>query len=138
MLLKGSLNGATKPDEEHYLQSIPVKIKNQESITANVKPYFTDFIKEENGGQLTCSLRGRPLNGKVSKLEDFNVAVVKVPNSACGLSSQGDDDVKEVACHTLAVSDKITTWNYDLSTDNDLVDRGLLYARLAKTAHQLK
>ena len=73
------------------------------------------------------SLRGRPLNGRISKLEDFQVAVVKLPKSM--------ND--ESTCHTVSTCDKLTIWNYDLphGKGDDPLSRGLTYSLLAKIVH---
>ena len=134
MLLKGKIDEtATANAEPHYLQFVPVKIKNQDNLQGKVKPFFTDKIKDQNG-ELTCNLRGRPLDGKVSKLTDFNVAIVKLPNN---LSMKLEEDS---SCHTVATSNQMTVWNYDLphgkGNGNDMLSRGLLYAQLAEVAHK--
>ena len=49
-------------DSDHELQYIPAKIKY--SGEANVKSFFNDFIAEESG-TYHCTLRGRPLDGKL-------------------------------------------------------------------------
>ena len=54
MSMKGTLKNAVNHEETHFLQFIPVKIKNQESLlAAKVTPYFTDFIQEQNDGDFT-------------------------------------------------------------------------------------
>ena len=130
-MLRGQIGDLEIEDESHYLQSVPVKIKNQETCQGNVKPYFTNFIKDE-GGELTNVLRGRPLNGKVTELEDFKIAVMKVPSH-----SQVGDESEEVTCRTASVCKKMTVWNYDLphGQGNDVLSKGLFYAQMSKIIH---
>ena len=131
MLLQGKVDESfpTK-DEDHYLQFVPVKIKYQDNLQGKVKPFFTDCIQSQKD-ELTCDLRGRPLNGKVTQLTDYNVAIVKLPNN---LNSKSEENL---SCHTVAKCEKMTVWNYDMphGKGNDVLSRGRLYARLAKVAH---
>ena len=131
MLLQGKVNESIPTKvKDHYLQFVPVKIKYQGNLQGKVKPFFTDSIQKQKD-ELTCDLRGRPLDGKVTELRDYNVAIVKLPNT---LNSKSEESS---CCHTVAKCDKMTVWNYDMphSKGNDVLSRGQLYARLAKVVH---
>ena len=131
MLLEGKIDETTSSkSEEHYLQCVPVKIKYQDNLQGKVKPFFTDCIENKNDN-LTCNIRGRPLDGKVTELEEFNAAIVKLPNKPNNKANE------TLSCHTVSTCDKMTVWNYDMphGKGNDMLSRGLLYARLSKVAH---
>ena len=131
MLLQGKVDeSVSTKDEDHYLQFVPVKIKYQDNLQGKVNPFFTDCIQSKKD-ELTCDLRGRPLNGKVTQLTDYDVAIVKLPNN---LNSKSEENS---SCHTVAKCEKMTVWNYDMphGKGNDVLSRGRLYARLAEVAH---
>ena len=131
MLLQGKVDESVPiKDEDHYLQFVPVKIKYQDNLQGKVKPFFTDCIENKNDN-LTCNIRGRPLDGKVTELEEFNAAIVKLPNKPNNKANE------TLSCLTISTCDKMTVWNYDMphGKGNDMLSRGLLYARLSKVAH---
>ena len=73
MPLKASFEDlATSQEETHRLHFVPCKIKCQDPLEANVKPYFTDAIKD-NEGQLSTSLRGYPLVSSNSNVQSIQL-----------------------------------------------------------------
>ncbi len=133
----GKVNATTVKADDHYLQFVPVKMKDGVA-DAKVKPFFTDCIQEKSEGELSTVLRGRPLDGKVIALDNFKAAIVKVPNSASGAFKHGDSSEEgDIECHTISSCNKITVWNYDMphAKGQDPLSRGLAYAELARIAH---
>ena len=133
-------------DFPHYLQFLPAKIHSNDK--ANVKPYFNDYILEKDDGELSCVLRGRPLNGRKVDLEDQKVVVLKVPNAPnqikSDLMTENDDEEmndeansNNIECRTMSVNEKITVWNYDLPSDQgtDPLTKASMYMNLAKILH---
>jgi len=53
---------------DHEVQFVPAKISF--SGSEEIKPYFTNFIREDKKGSFNSALRGRPLTGW-SDLEIF-------------------------------------------------------------------
>ena len=132
-------------DFPHYLQFLPAKIHSNDK--ANVKPYFNDYILEKDDGELSCVLRGRPLNGRKVDLEDQKAVVLKVPNAPNQIKSdlliENDEEMSDEAnsnnieCRTMSVNEKITVWNYDLPSDQgtDPLTKASMYMNLAKILH---
>ena len=133
-------------DFPHYLQFLPAKIHSNDK--ANVKPYFNDYILEKDDGELSCVLRGRPLNGRKVDLEDQKAVVLKVPNAPNQIKSdlliENDDEEmsdeansNNIECRTMSVNEKITVWNYDLPSDQgtDPLTKASMYMNLAKILH---
>ena len=133
-------------DFPHYLQFLPAKIHSNDK--ANVKPYFNDYILEKEDGELSCVLRGRPLNGRKVDLEDQKAVVLKVPNAPNQIKSdlliENDDEEmsdeansNNIECRTMSVNEKITVWNYDLPSDQgtDPLTKASMYMNLAKILH---
>ena len=132
-------------DFPHYLQFLPAKIHSNDK--ANVKPYFNDYILEKDDGELSCVLRGRPLNGRKVDLDDQKAVVLKVPNAPNQIKSdlliENDEEMSDEAnsnnieCRTMSVNEKITVWNYDLPSDQgtDPLTKASMYMNLAKILH---
>ena len=133
-------------DFPHYLQFLPAKIHSNDKT--NVKPYFNDYILEKDDGELSCVLRGRPLNGRKVDLQDQKVVVLKVPNAPnqikSDLMTENDDEEmndeansNNIECRTMSVNEKITVWNYDLPSDQgtDPLTKASMYMNLAKILH---
>ena len=133
-------------DFPHYLQFLPAKIHSNDK--ANVKPYFNDYILEKDDGELSCVLRGRPLNGRKVDLEDQKAVILKVPNAPNQIKSdlliENDDEEmsdeansNNIECRTMSVNEKITVWNYDLPSDQgtDPLTKASMYMNLAKILH---
>ena len=134
-------------DFPNYLQFLPAKIHSNDK--ANVKPFFNDYILKNDDGELSCVLRGRPLNGRKIDLEDQKIVVLKVPNAPNQIKSdlitENDDDeemsdepnTNNIECRTMSVNEKITVWNYDLPCDQgtDPLTKASMYMNLAKILH---
>ena len=134
-------------DFQNYLQFLPAKIHSNDK--ANIKPFFNDYIVENDNGELSCVLRGRPLNGRKVDLdlEDQKVVVLKVPNAPNQIKSdlliENDEEMSDEAnsnnieCRTMSVNEKITVWNYDLPSDQgtDPLSKASMYMNLAKILH---
>ena len=57
----GANNDLPTKNEKHFVQFVPAKIGY--NGPEKIKPYFTEFIKENSDGTYSTALRGRPLTG---------------------------------------------------------------------------
>ena len=138
MIIEANTESTKTNNEEHFLQLLPIKVKSEGSLQANIKPFFNGYIKESNQG-LSNVFRGRPLNGKIVDLPNAYAAVLKFSRSntmndtADSSEMEHDDHEEKIVCHTHSKTAKITCWNYDLPCDDNTnaLDKALSYARLA-------
>ena len=143
MIIEVNSEGVEEKNEPHFLQTVPVKVKNESSFQANVKPFFKDYIKpsssEKDNSNLSTIFRGHPLNGQVVELDQKHALVVKLSRGGNALndtdcSEMEQDEVEDkIQCLTMAKTSKITAWNYDLPGDDssNTLRKALCFARLA-------
>ena len=144
MIIEVNGEGVIEKTEEHFLQTVPVKVKNEASFQANVQPFFKDYIRpssetdKKDDWSFSTIFRGHPLNGTINELNQRHALVVKLSrgnalNDTNSSEMEQDEAEEKIQCHTTAKTSKITAWNYDLPCDdsNNPLQKALCFARLA-------
>ena len=142
MIIEVKSEGVSEKTQDHFLQSVPIKVKNEASFQANIQPFFNDYIQPSSNAKDNSSFstvfRGHPLNGQLVKLEQRHALVVKLSkgnalNDTDSSEMDHDDPEDKIQCHTTAKTSKITSWNYDLPCDDSSnpLQKALCFARLA-------
>uniref|UniRef100_A0A1B0D716 Uncharacterized protein n=1 Tax=Phlebotomus papatasi TaxID=29031 RepID=A0A1B0D716_PHLPP len=113
------------------LQSAPtakihfIPAETDSSGAANVEKYFENFVKTDQNGVSTNSLRGYPLVGN-----DFSV-----PESHQGVvltSAKGDSSAMKIT----GKFDKFSYWNYDtIPSKNDALRQAMDWIDISRALH---
>ena len=142
MIIEVKSEGVPEKIQDHFLQLVPIKVKNESSFQANIQPFFNDYIQPssnvKDSSSFSTVFRGHPLNGQLVKLEQRHALVVKLSkgnalNDTDSSDMDQDDPEDKTQCHTTAKTSKITSWNYDLPCDdsNNPLQKALCFAGLA-------
>ena len=69
MIIEVKSEGVPEKIQDHFLQLVPIKVKNESSFQANIQPFFNDYIQPssnvKDNSSFSTVFRGHPNIPKV-------------------------------------------------------------------------
>ena len=64
MIIEVKSEGVPEKIQDHFLQLVPIKVKNESSFQANIQPFFNDYIQPssnvKDNSSFSTVFRGHP------------------------------------------------------------------------------